>query len=53
MTAIPARRQQRNGGYGHGRAIDITSAEGDFKCDLALDRRPWAKFRVAPAHAQR
>jgi len=47
-----ARRQQRDRRLRLG-APSTSRALRRFKCDLALDRRPWGEVRAAPAHAQR
>jgi hypothetical protein len=35
------------GGYGHGQALDITTADGDASA-WALDRRPWREVWAPP-----
>ena len=44
--------KRRTGGYGHGQAVDVTSAD-EQQCfgGLALDRCPWREVRSLPSDA--
>ncbi len=42
---------RRTGGYGHGRAVDVTGVEFDER-GVELARRPWREIRALPSDAR-